>query len=451
MTDRANSPIRPDLWAQAWQVLASDRLLLLWLGLLAAAALASFWFPQIPQSAFQENGGLEKWMTPIRAQLDQPADTLLALGLLSVARAPWLRIILAGTALSLLLRAFDSFTSLTSHPSAAQPAVTQRLITSQEGAVALESVSKHLGRGFRHQIENEPLQRLIAHRPLAHLGPLLTILGGLIIISGWIWTQMAGWELTELRLTEEMSAAITPIDRTLHLDTLEVDWSNADSRRTASGQLKLEYKDSFSVGKISFDQDWQWHGVTFSLMDIGPAIQVTGIGADGQALLLQTAAQSPAEEKVTLLLPVEEGPQSFAAPNEGVVIQAVAESTGTPPVIRLHAYLGRDGELVEDREIDRKATLNLGEALFTINIVPYAEIRARFAPGWTITVIGIILAMVGAIASLGFRRRQLEVVARPRDQGSELVFSSSLPKDSSWLTELVNHLGPEKIGDEFGD
>jgi len=441
---------RPDPWAKVWQAMSSDRLLFFLLGLLALSVLIALWFPQAPRSVYQQDGGVESWLTTARPKLGRPADTLLALGFLTVARATWFRLILAGVGLTLLLRAFDAAQRLRRFPTTIRPAITHKLMVSAEPPAALEAVGACLGPDLRYQIEDEPRRRLVAYRPRASLGPLCVALGGLIMLAGWLWGEAAGWELARLRLTEETPAAISPTGQTLHLETLNVQWGEEERATSASGRLALWNDDLIAAGEVDLDTDWRWHGVTYRLTAVGPAVRVQGEGAEGAPLLLQTAAHRPPAEEVTLLLAAEDGPRSFAAPEEGIVAQVEALPAGEAPGVRLRAYQGRAGELVEDRTINGEASFELDGSHFSLSVIPYAEVTASYIPGRWLVVAGISLALVGVLVSLGYRPRQLEAVATAGEGGAELVLSAARPSDSTWLEALANQLNPEEQGAEHG-
>jgi hypothetical protein len=438
--DRADSP--PDRWAQAWRALASDRLLFIWLGLLALAALAALGIPQAPRSAYQKDGGVEDWLTSVRPELGRPADLLVSLGLLTVAHSPWLRLLAAGAALTLSLRLLDAAQGLRGTVTVFRPAVTQRLTVARVPSAALDAVCAYLDQSLRVRIENEPHHRLIAHRPLGHLGSLLLMTGGLAVMVGWLWTQAAGWESSELRLTEDIPAVIAREDLVLHLNALEVRWGDAEEPTSATGELTLEGGDGLAGGALDLDDGAVWNGIRFHFDQVGPAIRIRGEQSDGTPLLLQTAATQPPAEELTLPLPPDEGPRSFAAPDEGVVVQMESEWADSSPRINLRIYQGREGELVEDRTVGDQASIVLDNARFFLEVIPYAEITASRSPGTPLIIAGAVLVLGGIALALTYRTRQLYVVALDRGESSELVLAVGSRNDADWLAAIANSLDP---------
>jgi hypothetical protein len=197
---------------------------------------------------------------------------------------------------------------------------------------------------------------------------------------------------------------------------------------------------------VDLNEGWRWQGISYRLTAVGPAVTVSGEGADEQPLMLQTAAHRPPVREVTLLLPPEDGPRSFAAPDEGIVIQVEAEPLITSPRIGLRAYQGREGELVEDQTINEAATVALNGARFFFDIVPYAEITASHTPGQALMIAGGVILLTGIL--------RLEVIAAGRDGVTELTLNAPDHTGSAWLRNLARQLDAEgreaKVADKEG-
>ena len=447
VTHGADRPLAP--WAKAWQVLVSDRLLILWLGFLALAGLLVLWFPQAPRSAYLQESGVERWLTGVRPQLGAPASTLMALGVLTVAQAGWFRVILAGIGLTLLLRTFDALHQLGNPTAPFRPAVSHSLTIKSEPPAALDVVQAMLDRRFRRNQQRypdaEPHPRLVAFRPLAPVRTLCVTVGGLVVMAGWLWTQAAGWELANLRLTEDSPVTVALTEQTLRLEAFQVDWGDEEAPVSALARLALWDDELAANGEVDLNEGWRWQGVSYRLTAVGPAITVSGEGADEQPLMLQTAAHRPPVREVTLLLPPEDGPRSFAAPDEGIVIQVEAEPLITSPRIGLRAYQGREGELVEDQTINEAATVALNGARFFFDIVPYAEITASHTPGQALMIAGGVILLTGILLTLAGAGRpgRLEVIAAGRDGVTELTLNAPDHTGSAWMRNLARQLDSE--------
>lgn len=448
VTDRVDRSLAP--WAKAWRILVSDRLLILWLGFFALAGLLILWFPQAPRSAYLQEGGVERWLTTVRPQLGAPASTLMALGVLTVAQAGWFRVILAGIGLTLLLRTFDALQQLGNPTAAFWPAASHSCSIESEPLAALDVVQavldRHFRRNQRRYRDAEPHPRLIAFRPLAPVGTLCVAVGGLVVMAGWLWTQAAGWELANLRLTEGSPITVPLIEQTLRLEAFQVDWGDEETQVSALARLALWDEELVASGEVDLHEGWRWQGVNYRLTAVGPAVTVSGEGADEQPLMLQTAAHRPPVREVTLLLPPEDGPRSFAAPDEGIVIQVEAEPFISSPRIGLRAYQGREGELVEDQTINEAATLALNGARFFFDILPYAEITASHTPGRALMITGCVILLTGILLTLAGAGRpgRLEVIAVGRDGVTELTLNAPDHTGSAWLRNLTGQLDSER-------
>jgi hypothetical protein len=440
----------PDRWVRAWLALTSNWLLIVWLGLLAFAGLVALWFPQVPRSAYTAERGLESWLTGTRAELGSPTDLFLVLGFLSVERSVWFRVILAGTGLSLILRAIDSLTTLL-RPGRrlADRFLAQTLVLPVEMPAALGKIEAHLRREFELDVEHDAEgHRVAASRPLAPLGPLLVSLGGLLLIGGWTWTQAAGWQASNVFVTDRIPAAVTPADGTLTLEDFEVEWQDGATVGQAHGRLHFANARQDESGEISLDSPWRWQSMTYDLTSVGPAVHVTGAGPGGRPLLLQVAASRPAAEQITLALPADDNLRSFAAPEEGIVVQVEAVTGERSPAIHLRVYLGQAGELVEDRVTDAQAFVLIGGTRLSLTVIPFAHITASYTPGRPLGISGFVLVVAGAILALAYPRHDVKVVAESGEDTTVLTVAVRGAKESEWLATLSQQFVSEERGEE---
>jgi hypothetical protein len=446
VSERADRGV--DLWTRVWLVLASDRVVLIWLGLLLLCALIALAFPQVPRSAYTQERGLESWLTGVRAELGSPTDVLLALGFLRVERAPWFRAILGGIGVSLVLRAVDSLARLVvpGRPGAA-PLLAQTVVLPVDLPGSLTRIGTYLRGKSEVTTMDEERYRLTATQPLAPLGSLLVSLGGLLLIGGWIWTQTAGWQASDLFVTDRIPAAVAEADGTLTLEDFEVEWRDGVTAEHARGRLHFASDQEDHSGEISLNAPWRWKGTTYDLTSVGPAVHVTGRGPGGKPLLLQVAASRPAAEEITLALPAGDNLRSFAAPEEGIVVQVEAATGERSPEIHLRVYLGQAGELVEDRVTDAQAFVLIGGSRLSLTMIPFAQITATYAPGRPVGIGGVVLIVTGAILALVYPGREIEVVAESKENRTVLTVAVSGRRKAQWLAALSEQL----VGDERGD
>jgi hypothetical protein len=433
---------RPDLWARVWLLLVSNRLLIIWLGLLALSGLVALWFPQIPRSTYLQERGLERWLTAARAELGSPTDLLLALGLLSVERSAWFRIILAGTAFSLLLRSVDCLTRLV-RPGRwiPDPHLAQTVTLPGQPHGALEAIKEHLIRNSDKLRSWEgPGQRLVATQPLAPLGPLCLSLGGLLLIAGWVWTQVQGWQASDLFVTVNTPATVMVADATLRLEDFEVQWQDGIHAYSAYGRLRVSNHQQESSGGISLESPWRWRGTTYELTNVGPAVHVSGNSPGGMPMLFQVAARRPPVDQITLALPADDNVRSFAAPEQGIVVQVEAVTGERSPRIHVRIYLGQAGELIEDRMMDAQAFVLIGGSQLALTMIPFAEITATYTPGRPLAISGAILVIAGAILALVYPRRDVQVMVEHQAEITYVTIGVSGAGRTRYLATLAQVL-----------
>lgn len=433
---------RPDFAARVWLVLASNQLLIVWLGLLALAGLIFLWLPQIPSSAYLQERGLERWLTATRAELGSPTDLLLALGFLRVERALWFRVILAGIAFSLLLRAIDSLTRLVgSGRRTPEPHLAQTVTLPGEPQVAVDKIKEHLVTdGTKLELHAASGRRWVATRPLAPLGPLCISLGGLLLIAGWVWTQVAGWQARDLFLTADTSATVALANITLRLEDFQVRWQDGATPQSAGGRLYLSTDHEEWSGEISLGSPRRWQGATYELTGVGPAVHVSGSSPGGRPMLFQVAARRPTAEEITLALPADDNLRSFAVPDQGIVVQVEAVAGEQSPRIHVRVYLGQAGELVNDRMMDAQAFVLIGGSQLALTMIPFAEMIATYTPGRPLGIGGTVLVVAGLLLALVYPRRDVLVAVEQNENTTAVTIGVRGASESQWLASLTQQL-----------
>ena len=352
---------RTEPWAKSWGLLTSNSLLFAWLGLLILIGGVTFILPQAPRGLHLQSSAFESWLTSIRPQLGRSTDLLITLGLLTVERAPWFRIILAGVVFTLLVRGYAAVLQIVRSPTPDNSSILGRFLFSATPCCSL-----------------------------------CLSLGGLLATGGWLWTATSGWELNNIQLVEDL-APLDAGDQTLQLGQFDVIWGDEDSPPQVTGRLLLSDGKQTSEFDIRWKGSCRWQGVSYSLENLGPAISVSGKNTDGAPLQLQTAANRPPVEELTIPLPTDNGLRSFAAPEQGIVVQAEAIPADAPPQVQLRVYQGQAGELVVDQVIDDQAYFVLDGSQLALFLIPFAEFSASYSPGNTLIVVGLILLAIGGL------------------------------------------------------
>lgn len=390
---------KTNLWAHAWRVLTSNLFFTIWLGLLGLLALLTLWLPQVPRGLATGSAELESWLNSVPPRLNLPARQLYELGLLTLTQSNWFRLLIAGASLTFLLRAFDALERLSAAVAVARGGRSRISGGDQEASEETQTEGQD---GEASRQDSPPAAAAL----FPAIGSALAMVGALLAIAGWAWTDRAGWGYAQLALVEGESLVLEPTGNTLHLARLTVQWNSEGSRPAVSSELVVANGGITETARLGLQDNWRWHRVTYRLNEVGPALTATGTDAQGAALALQTAADRPAATQLTIPLSAAEGPRSFAAPDQGVVVQVYPQSTTGPPSLRLRAYQGRAGELVADQVLTNTARLNLEDSSFDLRVVPFARISVWHSPGFELTWSGIGLAAAGfALALAGGWKR----------------------------------------------
>ncbi len=440
---------RPDLWARAWQFLNSNGLLAAWLVLFLFSGVVFLWFPQAPRSAIAVDGGMEDWLISVRPRLGNATDTVHALGLLSVERAIWFRLLVAGASLTLLIKTMDAADRLL-RPIPSAGLTRSQTISLQTPADAVPALLKQtLDRRFRMNLwEQDGISRLVADVPLHYLGTLLLSGGGLLMAAGWLWAQTAGWEMAPIRLTEGASATVQTTGRELTLDQLHIEWGENAKLAAAACHLSLwDDGQQVAAGTINLAQDWRQEGITHYLSDIGAALHAHGQASSGEPLLLQTAANRSPVEVLTLQLPPDDSLRSFAVPDQGMVVQAEAVAPGGQPQIRIRVYQGQEGELATDTTFSDQTSILVNGSQLNLSVLPYAEFTVSYTPGRPVVAIGALLAAAGLAVAVASRPDELEATIEPSSAGTRLTLKASQRPGNGWLEGLIDRLQASPAGE----
>ena len=401
---------------RVWRTLASDQLLLFWLALVCLGGLAALWFPQAPRSTFQQQGDLEVWLPTVRNQLGNAADILYQFGFLTVTRASWFRIALAGLILALSIRLYNQFRSLRHNPQHWKTHHRHQ-VAIDDPAEVLSDMDEALGPSLRRQLldVDEHTQAVVYDKPSAYIPQLVCLAGALLLILTWLWTEANGWEVADIRLALDSAVELPPAGAELTLRDLAATWDGEGQLATATGDLEISQNGDGRTEVIGLDHPLSWGGVTYKLVTVEPFVAVSGTDANGAPLSFQTTASQPATQALALPLAAVDGLRSFAVPGEDLVFQVSAEPTNRGPAVHLRLYRGREGELVEDRLIDDTVDLDINGSHFKLTVSPWGAVEASSLPGRSWTILSALIALAGLLGSLWIRQRIVRVVMLSND------------------------------------
>ena len=351
-------PLRPDPWRIAWTILTSNTLLAFALLALALLLSSAAWLPQAPDST-NNPMAFSRWRAETQVRFGTWFAPLRQIGFFSLEHNLVLRALLALVTLCLIVRLVDSIRS---------------------------ALPGHGGRAMR---EGHTLSADLF--PLADAGRIAIYLGALLIVTGLVISNAAGWRVSNLTLGV---GQIIPVGRgtsySLRLDSFD---------SASAGQVALlRETELISEGRLTFEQPMHSAGLTIFINGKGPAIRASATFTDGRPLGLQTSATSAPASELVLLLTQDEPDRFFAAPDAGLVIQ-LSRGTGYSPPIRALAY--RAGAVISESEISPDGQLNVENVALTFGPETYAVLDVVRDPGAFATLAGMVVLALGlALASV---------------------------------------------------
>jgi cytochrome c biogenesis protein ResB len=373
--------------------------------------------PQAPDAAIEDPAQLARWLAQVRPRLGQATAPLFNLGLLSIRHAPWLRFILAGATLSVLIRLYGCVEALreAQHPATvrapggllANPETYHSEHTSSAPSEAIGELAARLRRrGYRVRVEADANgYALVADRPLARSGPALAHVGLLVLLLGAAWNAVAGWEQTGVTLAPGL--AVTAGRGPMATLTLE------STSAQGEAQITVQVGGAQSADQRLAPGATGWSGnLAIRLAKQGPAVQLSGSHADGAPVMLLAAPGATPVPALTLLITPERPEPAAFAPAQALALQAEAHSANT---VRLRALRGNAGELVVEDEIAGRGTLTVDDVHYEVSVAPYASVDVTYQPGRFVLIGGGLLAGLGMFAWALYRPRRVWAIATQED------------------------------------
>ena len=389
-TSNDDQPVRQfDPWRVAWNILTSDVLLAGALLGLALVMVLSAWLPQAPNGVTAPVA-YSRWLSGAQVRFGSAFALLRQIEFFALERSLALRVLIALATLCLIVRWLASlYAGWAARRSPLAPPLTAPKITATE---SLDEIAAALERR-RFRIVREGTELRADRFPLAAVGQFIAYTGALLVVTGLLISNIAGWRTSDLTLGVGQTVSIghgTPYS--LRLDAL--DPANV-------GHISLvQETDVASEGSLSSEHPLQFNGLRVLLRGSGPAIRATATLTGGQALPLQASATSPSVMELLLLLTSDEPDRYLAAPEAGLVIR-LSRLAGDLSV-RAQIYRSLTGAVVFDGDIPANDQVRTDEGVvITLKTEPYAVIDVMRDPGQPVTLIGAVMLVLGlAMASL---------------------------------------------------
>jgi cytochrome c biogenesis protein ResB len=363
-----------DPWRIIWEVATSDHWIAALLLSMAVGFAITAWLPQMPVA---DPVAYARWHSEMQARFGDATETMQSLGLLSIAHSYGFRIVAALLAVSTVLRLVESGHQLRRHRKVTEPVGEWRPLAN----VQMSDVTDALRRRRFRVSEAAPL--IQADRwPWADLFPLLTHVGGLLLLAGLLVTHLWGWRI----------------------DDIVVQGGERVELPYAEAWVALDRNGHHTVHSPRI--------VTYVEEQL-PGLEIRADDGTGHPLLLQQTADAGQVPQLTLALPED---QYLAIPAAQLVVRLAAQPGETADVARcpvlVQVYRSPSGRLVTQSVVATLATeapaeLAVGDVTLTLTHIPYARLTAVFNPGFWPTGIGLAFLVVGLLGSIAWPVRRL--------------------------------------------
>lgn len=402
---KANGP-RRDILDALWRMGSSRIARLVLLALLALSIALGTLLPQLPPAAASDTATANRWLSTTATRYGMWGRMLRALDLFDIAQAFWFRLLLALLAFHLLLRTAEAAqTAWATLRSRRLPPIPPDV--SHDSSISLplplhEAIDTIRTRLAAHRLrvlaEEEEEPTTAAHlyadraRPGA-LGPLLSNIGGLILLAGMFLNGVLGWQMTDLLLAPGQEINLGHgTGFTLRLEKA----TPVEGRRI----LFLEAGGRTTSYPLGFGRPALHKGISVHQTGEGPALTVTGEDEEGQPLTLQPlTAEGPAAESISFIFDQPQAEHHLTVPARHLALRIVAQA-GPPEgqlSFQVQAYQSGHSAPLLDTFITEDKVLEVADTRLRFRPQRYAVLQAVHAPGLALLLAGGLLLLLGAI------------------------------------------------------
>ena len=421
LTAFLHDPITP-----LWRALASARASWLLLALLGLALLLSLLIPQLPAEVRGDVLAYNRWLAEMRNEHGAAFDLWRAAGLLDIRASLGLRLLLAALAFCVALRSID---------------LTVRVRVWQRGDLAVPPAEQALAcawgpesadrlrpwlaaRGFQaRQDEQGGQTRLVAWRFPWHAALLLAVhVGALCFLAGLLLNYRAGWQETQLALSEGQTLPIGH-NTSLSLEGQEISTKvGPDGRPEARfSQLGL-WRDGAAIRQVRVgpSRPAYYRGILISHAAVGPAVALAARDATGRPLEVRALSQ-PAGQGEDVRFQSNGDERYLYVPEGSLTLRLtyydiLAQQSEKPPIIHVEAYRSGQAAPIYDAFLSPDSSWNIGSITYQMRSAPYALLSLSFVPGLWPMLLGLLCILGGAGASLApLNDRGLVVVGRDEE------------------------------------
>ena len=379
-------------------------LVMLLAGTLAFAAI----IPQQPASL--DAAASERWLTTAAAAYRGAGPFLRAIDAFGVLSSPWLRALLAALAFNLALRVVAQGRVVrrlwrraevlpappglpTEH--ARIPGVLETLLARAEDVLRITSP------GVAVEREGSHAQLYAGGHRAGLCGPLLTYVGGLLILIGLLVNDTAGWRKPDIALAPGSTAVLAQAAQ------LQVTLNTAAGEGTgATANVTVARAAAGKTVDVGFAWPAFWGNVWLAQQATGPALSITAQGSDNRPLLLQSLAEgSEVDQNLHVLFQQTQGEQGFAVPARNLTFRTVSypglpERNIQRPVFLVEGYRGTDPAPVLTELVEDKATLTLDGISLAVQRSLFVTLEVAYLPGLIPLLLGCLLMVAGVMLSV---------------------------------------------------
>ncbi len=446
--------------AALWRILASRRLTVAVVLLLALLISLSLVFPQLSPAVRSDPMAYGRWLAALRQRYGGTADIVRQLGLTDL-RGSWLsRLLLAVIALELVTvvaeqlgdwirtRRDDAWWEA-EPPRQIRPLPAEvpecELLPALGALVQEEALELSLSEGSLPAVLRRRASRKALWRIVPHLAALL-FLGGLLVNERW------GWREEDISLGPGQAYSLAHGDEIVVVNEQMTIQSGHDGTLQGWQTVLLLQRDGQTVGKgiVAPTQPLRYGWLLFTQPALGPAIRLTAQDEQGQPLLVQTLSGADALEQASVLRfrdPGEEG--YFALPARNLTFrltyyEQLPQQGKSGPVFHVQAYRGGQMMPIWEAFLDESATWTLDRMTLTMGRTYYALLTIDFAPGRPLELLGILGVLTGVIALL-WQAPRAAVVSFAMCNGrlqSLLYYLGTMPDANAeeWFVRLCTRL-----------
>lgn len=418
-----------DILGVLWRLFGSPYLTLALTVVIALALLVAATLPQEPVTARNDELVRNQWLTRVYQRYPVIGETLLAIGALNVLRSFGFRLSVALLVFNLCLSLVDLAEALWQDRRAATLRRPESFFTAELSSVflttnlpwneVLESVRHALAVVLARPKEEHTRTVAYFHAdsglwPL--WGALLSYLGVLLIIFGWLISGWFDWQMEGIRLGIGQQAALRDTPYALRLENLTTEGSDL---RAETVLLKEGLE--IHRGVITLRQPLRGGGLTIQGIGSGPEIVVQAKDGTGRTIKLQSfVVGAEPEEAVHLSFSEPEEERYFAVPERNLVVRLVlvqGENAETGPSFRIQAYRESTADPVFDGLLPTSGQVEIADDHYTLSMEHYALLQVRHSPGDGFVLIGLLLACGGMVLLLWKPRAQVWVMVAAEGGG----------------------------------